>query len=45
MRELREGLPGRGHRCRDLEAPGEVPVKEGLSGQRGQLVQRPGRDK
>ena len=27
--ELREGLPGRGHLCRDLEVLGEVPVKGG----------------
>lgn len=34
----------KGHRCRDLEAPGEVISEGGLSGQRDWLVQRPGRE-
>ena len=45
LRELREGLPGKGHLCRDLEALGKVPVKRGLSGQRDKLVQSSRRSK
>ena len=40
--ELREGLPGKGGLCRDLEALGKVPVKGGSQGRGASLCKVPG---